>query len=107
MGISVGPAGSTPSDAVIDAGIAHAVAILQRAGVETFESCEGGPGHAFTEPTIRFHGYREEGFRALAAAMAAGLPVAALRRYWDVIDGEASGPHWEMIFHSVTPKLRD
>ena len=23
--------------------------------METFESCEGGMGHAFLEPTVRFH----------------------------------------------------
>jgi hypothetical protein len=25
-------------------------------GVETIESCEGGPGHAFPEPTVRLAG---------------------------------------------------
>jgi hypothetical protein len=107
MTTSIGPTGSTPHDAIIDAGIAEAVTILRAAGVETFESCEGGAGHAFAEPTVRFHGYQDEGWRALAVAMAAGLPVSGLRRYWTVIDGEASGPHWEMVFHSMAPKLRD
>jgi len=85
-------------DPSFDPGIAAAVDALVRAGVETFESCEGGPGHAYPEPTVRFHGYQAEGHRALAAALAAGLPVAALRRVWDVIDGEPVGPHWEMTF---------
>lgn len=85
-------------DPPLDAGIAAAVAILVAAGVETFESCEGGTGHAFPVPTVRFHGYRAEGFRALAAAVDAGLPVVSLRRVWDVIDGEPTGPHWEMTF---------
>lgn len=83
----------------MDPGIRDAVAILQKAGVETFESCEGGDGHAFVEPTVRFHGGREEGFRALASALASGLHVAELRRFWQVIDGEPSGPYWEMTFH--------
>lgn len=81
-----------------DRGIRYAVKILRDAGIETFESCEGGEGHAFAEPTVRFHGGREEGFRALAAALAASLPVAELRRYWQVVDGEPRGPHWEMTF---------
>jgi hypothetical protein len=87
-----------PHDHIIDVGIARAVEALQDAGVETFESCQGGPGHAFPEPTVRFHGSHSEGHRALAAAMDAGLDVGALRRVWDVIDGEPSGPCWEMTF---------
>lgn len=67
------------------------------AGIETFESCEGGQGHAFPQPTVRFHGYQEEGFRALAVAAKAGLRVAHLRRVWDLIDGEPTGPHWEIV----------
>ena len=81
-----------------DPGIREAVRILREAGVETFESCQGGPGHSFPEPTVRFHGYGPEGLRAVAVAMQGGLRVSALRRYWDVIDGELTGPHWEMTF---------
>lgn len=87
-----------PHDHIIDPGIARAVAALQAAGVETFESCEGGAGHAFDEPTVRFHGGHVEGFRALSAVADAGLTAAALRRVWTVIDGEPTGPCWEMTF---------
>ena len=38
----------------LDPGIERAVNLLREARVETFESCEGGAGHAFPEPTIRF-----------------------------------------------------
>ena len=82
----------------LDAGIAEAVRTLAEAGVETFESCEGGPGHAFPEPTIRFHGSRSEGFRALAVALQHGQKVAQLRRCYDVDDGELVGPCWELTF---------
>jgi hypothetical protein len=81
----------------LDPGIAEAVRLLMAAGVETFESCQGGLGHAFPEPTVRFFGHREEGFRALAVALRGGLRVSALRRYWAVIDGEPTGPHWELV----------
>jgi hypothetical protein len=64
----------------LDAGIAPYVEILRTAGVETFESCQGGEGHCFPEPTIRFAGQRSEGFRALAVALDYGLPVRAIRR---------------------------
>lgn len=82
----------------LDAGIARAVTILRSKGIETYESCQGGPGHSFPEPTIRFHGDRTEGFRAFAIAQQHALPVMDLRRFWQVIDGELSGPKWEMTF---------
>jgi len=82
-----------------DAVIRPVVEALREAGVETFESCQGGSGHEFAEPTVRFHGDREEGFRALACALRLGLPVAELRRYWQVVDGEPRGPYWEMTFY--------
>lgn len=72
--------------------------MLVAAGVETFESCQGGKGHAYPEPTVRLHGGRGEGYRALAAVLHAGLEVKALRRVWDVVEGEAVGPHWELVF---------
>jgi hypothetical protein len=74
------------------------VRALLEEGVETFESCEGGAGHAYPTPTIRFHGERSEGFRALAVAQQARLPVDTLRRVWTFVDGGATGPYWEMTF---------
>lgn len=82
----------------LDEGVRHYVETLNDAGIETFESCEGGEGHAFLEPTIRFHGGHSEGFRALAIAQTHALPVHALRRVWSLIDGEPTGPHWELTF---------
>jgi hypothetical protein len=87
-----------PHDHILDDGIALHVTALRAAGVETFESCQGGLGHAFSEPTVRFHGDTAEGFRALAAATEAGLPVAHLRRVWTLINGEPTGPSWELTF---------
>ena len=85
-------------DPPLDPGISQAVLALRRADVETFESCEGGIGHAYPEPTVRFYGEVAEGFRALATALHAGLPVAELRRVWPVHDGEPTGPWWELTF---------
>jgi hypothetical protein len=82
----------------LDQGIEREVHILLDAGIETFESCEGGQGHAYLEPTVRFAGQREEGFRAFAAARQLGLHVSALRRVWPIVDGEPTGPWWEMTF---------
>lgn len=82
----------------IDEGIKPIVVTLASQGVETFESCQGGNGHAFTEPTVRFHGNRAEGYKALTIALQHGLPVTNLRRVWPIIDGEPTGPCWEMTF---------
>jgi hypothetical protein len=70
---------------VIDAGIERAVRVLWENGVETTESCEGGSGHSFPEPTVRFFGNSTEGLRAVAVALSHGLRVAELRRYWAVL----------------------
>src|SRR5438105_1122038 len=69
----------------LDPGIRAAVERLQTNGIETFESCEGGASHAYPEPTIRFHGTPEAGWRAVGICLAYGLPVLTLRRVWDIL----------------------
>ena len=86
------------ADCPLDRWISYAVKVLRDAGIETFESCEGGRGHSFTEPTVRFYGTPAAGFSALGVAKTYGLPVWTLRRYWNVEDGEPVGPFWEMTF---------
>ena len=85
-------------DMPLDAEIAPYVHVLREAGIETFESCQGGEGHVFAEPTIRFHGQHSEGYRAAAIAIQRGLPIYAIKRVWTVDDGELTGPVWEMVF---------
>ena len=82
----------------IDPAIRREVRVLSENGIETFESCQGGPGHSSPEPTVRFHGNASEGLKALAIALRHGLKVSELRRYYAVIDGEAHGPYWAMTF---------
>ncbi len=87
----------------LDPGIRPAVAALRAAGIETFESCEGGADHAFTEPTVRFSGDPSEGFRAFAVVFGRyGLQVRSLRRAWQVENGELAGPYWELTFAPST-----
>jgi len=93
-------------DPPLDPGITAAVVALRMAHIETYESCEGGDGHAFLEPTVRFHGGSSEGYRGLAAALVAGLPVCELRRVWRVIDHEAVGPSWELTFVGAVGRKR-
>jgi hypothetical protein len=85
--------------ASLDPGVARYVDVLNAAGIETYESCEGGEGHSYAEPAVRFCGARGEGFRALAIALQHGFPVRAVRRIWTVdTDGNPQGPRWELAF---------
>jgi len=61
------PRPSRPVGLELDRGIAKTVERLRAAGVETYESCEGGPGHAYPEPTIAFRGGPYAGWVALGA----------------------------------------
>lgn len=92
---------STDFEPSLDPGIKLYVEGLIAAGVETFESCQGGEGHSFPEPTVRFHGDRSEGFRALAIALQRQWPVHDLRRVWPIVDGEPTGPDWELTFYEI------
>src|SRR3972149_4637545 len=80
-------------DPPLDSGISEFVKCLVSAGIETFESCQGGDGHAFYEPTVRFHGGRFEGYRAVSVALRAGFRVNELKRVCLLIDGELTGPY--------------
>ncbi len=82
----------------VDPGIRHAVQRLTEWGIEVFESCEGGPGHAYPEPTVAFYGAPCAGWHAVGVCLAYGLPVRSLRRVWDMLDAnELTGPHWEIV----------
>lgn len=93
-------------DSPLDRWISFAVKVLRDHGVETFESCQGGAAHAFPEPTVRFHGNSVEGMRAASIAISYGLPVHAVRRAWCVIDGELTGPQWEITFAPLSALKR-
>jgi hypothetical protein len=89
-------------DMELDRGIRSYVLALREGGVETFESCEGGEGHAFTEPTVRFYGPVAAGFKAYAVACERGLPVAALKLVYPVNENKLlTGPWWEMTFTTM------
>jgi hypothetical protein len=83
----------------LDAGIRRAVAVLIDAGIETFESCEGGPGHSYPKPAVRFHGGPGVGWHALGVCLALNLRPTDLRRIWYVLDrNDPHGPYWEIVF---------
>jgi hypothetical protein len=93
------------SEWTLDAGIRQAVLVLRSGGVETLESCEGGKGHSYPVPTIRFHGDTASGYRAFAVATENGLAVTSLRRVYDVLDAQLHGPWWEMTFRATADAI--
>ena len=98
------PPPSPKNPGVIDAGIRQAVKRMQEAGIETFESCEGGAGHSYPEPTVAFHGGPEAGWRALSVCLTYALPVQSIQRVWHILDGnEPHGPYWEVVFRKRMP----
>lgn len=93
------PSACPPVSGKIDVGIRQAVKLLREHNIETCESCEGGPGHAYPEPTVAFYGTPEAGWRAVSICLAHGLPVLSLKRTWDFVEpNEPTGPHWEITF---------
>ena len=87
-----------------DEGIADAVTVLREVGIATYESCEGGRGHSFPEPTVRFRGDHAEALRAVAACLDHELGVQSLRRVWWVTHGELEGPWWEVTFTTTAQR---
>ncbi len=81
----------------LDAGIVKIVRILRHEGVQTYESCEGGEGHAYALPTVCFTGGKSEGLRVLDIALRWSYPVLQLNRVWQVQDGEVTGPIWQLV----------
>jgi hypothetical protein len=66
--------------------------------VDTYESCQGGQGHAFHVPTVRFHGDKAEGYKVAALLLQNDFKVSELRRIYQILDGELKGPYWEIVF---------
>jgi hypothetical protein len=83
----------------LDEGIKHYVEVLQKAGVETCQSCQGGPGHTYLEPTIEFGGGSGAGLHALSVAITHNFPVSELRRVWRVESREIVEVMWVLTFH--------
>lgn len=84
------------TDLTLDKGIALAVKVLIDNGVETFESCQGGKGHCFQYPTIRFFGDKTEGYRAFDALAKKGFRVICLQRSWSIDNNEIGAPYWQL-----------
>ena len=84
----------------LDAGIRFAVRVLHAAGFETCQSCQGGKGHSYAEPTVEMvaTAHDARGFGALEALCDYGLPVSSIAITWPVCDGVPFEKNWRITF---------
>ena len=93
----------------LDSGIRNAVQILNDHGFETWESCQGGDGHCFEMPTIRFWGEEFDLIRAYKICENYNLNVFEAHRVYRCVDiGTNStrscpnGDMWDIPFNQIT-----
>lgn len=92
----------------LDPGIAPIVRVLRAHGVETFESCEGGDGHAYHVPTVAVHGGRPEaGWHALSVALTYGYEPTTVARVWRISESAPVEVAWHLTFRPLKEKLTD
>lgn len=89
----------------IDPGILAALHALADYGIDTFASCQGGPGHGAygSMPVILFHGDENAGLYAVWLLETAGFRVWELSRHWDLDHGQPRQPWWRATMRSLMP----
>ncbi len=93
----------------VDERIRIPVQILNKHGFETFESCQGGEGHCFSEPTIRFFGSEFDCIRAFELLQAHGLCVYETKRVFRKVDIDTTNKktllrnkvYWDKPFNEI------
>ena len=80
----------------LDPKISFPVRILHEHGIDTYESCQGGEGHCFKYPVIRFNGDKTEGYKAFDILAKHGFVVHHLQRCWTVTNNEIGAPYWQL-----------
>lgn len=96
----------------LDPGIRFAVRVLHAKGIETGQSCQGGEGHCYPEPTVDLTGGgydNPDGFAALAALRGYGLPVSGIAIHWNVSahSGLPFERFWRITFSRACPERAD
>lgn len=81
----------------LDSGIRFAVRVLHAAGIETCQSCQGGSGHSYPEPTVDMLAGPDsaDGFAAVAALQRYGLPVFTIGLVWSL---DRSGTPYDRLW---------
>jgi hypothetical protein len=78
----------------VDELILPAVKVLNEHGFKTFESCQGGEGHCFSEPTVRFFGSEWDLIKAFEICQAYNMVAFQARRVYlkeDIYDNHGVG----------------
>lgn len=70
----------------LDPLIAPVVQILNEHGFKTFESCQGGEGHCYPEPTVRFFGAEFDLIRAYEICRHYGFNAHEVKRVYRKTD---------------------
>lgn len=94
----------------IDAGIRFAVRVLHARGYETCQSCEGGEGHSYDNPTVDLiAGSRDaNGFGAVAELVPYGLQVTRVSQVWNLDPlGRPYETIWRIEFKRPFPERAD
>lgn len=94
----------------IDKGIRFAVRVLHARGFETCQSCEGGDGRAYDQPSVDLiAGSRDAaGFAAVAELVSFGLPVDRLSQVWNLDAlGRPYETIWRIEFSRAFPERAD
>lgn len=93
----------------LDKGIRFAVRALHAHGIETCQSCEGGEGHAYSEPSVDILAGPNDvaGFNALACLVDFGLPVSLVSKVWNIKNGMPYECIWRIIFNKSFPERAD
>ena len=91
----------------LDQRIRRPVRALHDFGIDTIDSCEGGPGHMRSVPTIRFRGDETVARYAIAALAWWGYACVELRKCWLLFPDTRPGAEWEVIVSLDTQQMRD
>jgi hypothetical protein len=93
----------------LDVGIRFAVRVLHARGFETCQSCQGGQGHSYPEPTVEMVAGGDDalGFGALDALRSYGLPVADVAIVWRVSGSHPFEKLWRITFYKTMEDRAD
>jgi hypothetical protein len=89
----------------IDPQIVAALHALADHEIDTFSSCQGGPGHPGYGgmPVILFHGDDHAGSWAVWLLETQGFKVQTLSRHWDLNHGLPRAPFWQVTLRTLEP----
>jgi hypothetical protein len=100
----------------LDPGIVGTVKFLREAGVRTVSSCEGGDGHPYADPMVRFLGDVAEARRVVRLSRREGLIPFEIAKSWRLSGrgaaalnkiGQDLTGHWDIQFEPDSVVVAD